>query len=208
MPYIIGICGGSASGKTAFVQEIRERFLDSEVCLLSMDNYYKSIDRQPVDGAGVANFDSPESIDIDKLLIDLRGLKEGNTIHGWEYAFNNPDKKPVAYTLTGAPVIIVEGIFVLVFDALLKELDLRLFVDAKDHIRLKRRIKRDWEERGYTMEDVFYRYEHHVVPMYERFIEPTKYIADIIISNNVSFSTGLEVISAHIRDILGKKARD
>ncbi len=198
MSYTIGICGGSASGKTAFVKAIREKLPEKDVCLFSMDNYYKTIDLQPLDLAGVANFDSPDSIDLALLLKDLRRLKSGETIQGIEYVYNSPGKSGKEYLIKSAPVILVEGIFVLVFEELLQELDLKIFIEAQDHIRIKRRIQRDWEERGYTMEDVFYRYEHHVVPTYERYISPTRHSADLIIPNNVTFENALTVLTTFI----------
>lgn len=198
MLYTIGICGGSASGKTAFVKAIRQKFSENEVCLFSMDNYYKAINLQPLDFSGAANFDSPDSIDLDQLLKDLRRLKSGETIQGIEYAYNNPGKSKKEYLIKSAPVILVEGIFVLAFEALLQELDLKIFIEAEDHIRIKRRIKRDWEERGYAMEDVLYRYEHHVAPAYERYIAPTRLIADLIVPNNTTFENALNVITTFI----------
>lgn len=198
MPYTIGVCGGSASGKTAFVKAICQKFPEKDVCLFSMDNYYKTIESQPLDLSGVPNFDSPDSIDLELLLKDLRRLKEGNTIRGVEYVYNNPDKSRKEYLLKSAPVIIVEGIFVLVFEELLHELDLKVFIEAQDHIRIKRRVQRDWKERGYTMEDVWYRYEHHVAPAYERYIAPARYSADLIIPNNKTFEKALEVLTTFI----------
>jgi len=197
-PYLIGVCGGSASGKSLLLNKIRDQYNHSEVCIMAMDDYYKPKKEQPLDHNGICNFDTPESIDFTLFLNDLRSLKSGLTVHKEEYTFNNPNKTAQIKTIIPAPVIIVEGIFVLYFNEILKELDLKLFVDAKDYIRLKRRINRDNIERGYDLSDVLYRYEHHVAPTYEKYIEPLKDVADIIIPNNGEFSKAFEILISFI----------
>ena len=173
--YIIGITGGSASGKTLFLNELLNAFSDQEICLISQDNYYKPVHLQPLDENGVPNFDTPLSLDFESFAKDISGLKSGMTIKRPEYTFNNPKKKPKILTFNPAPIIIVEGIFVFYFPHISKQLDLKIFIDAKEHVKLSRRIKRDRQERGYDVEDVLYRYEKHVAPTYERYIEPFKY---------------------------------
>ena len=198
-PYIIGITGGSGSGKTRFLNRLLDQFTASEVCLVSQDNYYRTRDEQPVDAKGIKNFDLPESIDFAEFKKDIIALKEGNSVSRLEYTFNNPKATPKQIELHPAPVLVVEGIFVLHDQEIAKVLDLKVFIEAQDYIKLKRRIIRDDKERGYDLDDVLYRYEHHVMPTYNKYIKPYKKDADIIIPNNTDFSKAMEVLSSFIR---------
>ena len=198
-PFLIGITGGSGSGKTRFLNGLLSKFLPSEVCIISQDNYYKPRDQQPVDKNGVKNFDLPESINFEAYKNDIQSLKEGKKVIIKEYTFNNPDAKPKIITLKPAPVIIVEGIFVLYYQPISKILDMKLYIDAKDYIKLIRRIVRDDKERGYDLDDVLYRYEHHVMPTYEKHIKPFKAEADIVIPNHKSYDSALDVIETYVR---------
>lgn len=197
--YIIGITGGSGSGKTRFLNGLLSHFTKQEVCLISQDNYYKPRDQQPVDEQGVKNFDLPESIDFESYKQDIIALKTGNPVTRKEYTFNNPKAPANTITLNPAPVIVVEGIFVQYYREIADLLDLKVFIDAKDHIKLKRRIIRDDQERGYDLEDVLYRYEHHVMPTYEKYIEPYQSEADIIVPNHTDFQEALDVIGTFVK---------
>lgn len=203
-PYIIGITGGSGSGKTRFLNSLLDQFTSDQVCLVSQDNYYKDRNDQPIDENGVKNFDLPDSIDFEEYKNDILSLKEGKSISRLEYTFNNPNSTPKQIELHPAPVLVVEGIFVLYYQEIADVLDLKVFIEAKDYIKLKRRIIRDDKERGYDLDDVLYRYEHHVMPTYDKYIKPYKMDADIIIPNHTDFREALEVlssfISAKIRD--------
>jgi len=198
-PYIIGITGGSGSGKTRFLKSLMGQFSDTEVCLISQDNYYRKRDLQPLDNKGVKNFDLPESIDFDAYQDDIISLKSGKSVSRREYTFNNPNSNPKEIILHSAPVIVVEGIFVLYYKDIADILDLKIFIEAKDFIKLKRRIIRDDKERGYDLDDVLYRYEHHVMPTYEKYIKPYKQDADIIIPNHTDCAEAAEVITAFIK---------
>lgn len=198
-PFIVGITGGSASGKTLFLERLLSSFDPGEVCLISQDNYYKPRHQQPVDAQGIHNFDTPFSIDFEQYATDIRKIQEGETVYREEYTFNNASKKPKLLTFSPAPVVVVEGIFVLYYPELADLLDLKIFIDAKDHIKLKRRIIRDKVERGYDLDDVLYRYEMHVMPTYEKYIEPFKSESDLIVTNNQSFDRALDVIRTYLR---------
>ena len=195
-PFIVGITGGSASGKTLFLERLLSSFEDGEVCLISQDNYYKPREMQPIDDHGVHNFDRPESIDFEEYAADIRKIQAGETVQREEYTFNNSAKTPKMLTFSAAPVVVVEGIFVLYYPELANLLDLKVFIDAKDHIKLKRRIIRDKVERGYDLDDVLYRYEQHVMPTYEKYIKPFMNDADLIVQN---FDKALEVIRTYLR---------
>ncbi|MFC4870399.1 uridine kinase [Negadavirga shengliensis] len=198
-PFIVGITGGSASGKTLFLDKLLDAFEPDQVCLISQDNYYKPQHLQPTDERGIHNYDTPHSIDFDQYAEDIRKIQSGETIYRQEYTFNNPDKKPGTLAFNPAPVVVVEGIFVLYHPELSHLLDLKIFIDAKDYIKLKRRIVRDKVERGYDLDDVLYRYEKHVMPTYEKYIEPFKHDADLIIPNNRGFDRALEVIKTFLK---------
>lgn len=203
-PFIVGITGGSASGKTLFLERLLSSFEPEEVCLISQDNYYKPRHQQPIDAQGVYNFDTPNSIDFEQYAADIRKIQDGETVYREEYTFNNAAKKPKMLTFSSAPVVVVEGIFVLYYPELTDLLDLKIFIDAKDHIKLKRRIIRDKVERGYDLDDVLYRYEMHVMPTYEKYIAPFKNEADLIVPNNSSFDMALDVVRTYLRAKAGK----
>lgn len=199
-PFIVGITGGSASGKTLFLRSLMDHFSEDEICLVSQDNYYRDRHLQPKDENGVENFDTPQSIEFDEYARDIKTLKEGKAVQRKEYTFNNPNIVPKMLTFKPAKIIVVEGLFVLYFPELAKLLDLKVFIDAKDYVKLKRRIVRDNTERGYDLDDVLYRYEKHVAPTYEKYIEPFKYDADVIIPNNNKFDKGLEVLVSYLKN--------
>ncbi len=198
-PYIVGITGGSASGKTYFLHQLLEAFSKEEVCLISQDNYYRTQEFVPKDPNNVENYDLPEAIDFELYAQHIEDLKNGKTVQHKEYVFNNPDVVPKTLTFKPAPIIVVEGIFVFHSLDVSRLLDLRVFIDAKEHVKIKRRIIRDNNERGYDLNDVLYRWENHVAPTYDKFIEPTKYEADIIINNNTHFEKGLAILTAFLK---------
>lgn len=193
-PFTIGITGGSGSGKTYFLNKLSSHFPEDQLCLISQDHYYRPMNEQVVDGNGVVNFDLPESIDNEFFLHDILRLKRGEIITKAEYTFNNSSITPKQLMFRPAPILIVEGLFVQYFPALEKELDLKIFIEAKDHLKLSRRIRRDNEERGYDLDDVLYRYQHHVMPVYETLIKPLMHQADFVIPNNHRIDRALNFI--------------
>ena len=198
-PFTIGITGGSGSGKTFFLQGLSEHFTRAELCLISQDNYYKTRDQQPVDANGFKNFDLPSSIDREAFLSDIKKLKSGTDVVKKEHTFNNPLAESKLLTFKAAPILVVEGLFVQYFEEIAQQLDLKIFVEAKDHVKMGRRIKRDQTERGYDLDDVLYRYQHHVMPIYESLIEPLKYNSDLVVPNNHHFSNALAVLVGFLK---------
>ena len=198
-PYLIGISGGSGSGKTRIIHELRDRFPESQLCIISQDEYYHPRDQQVWDNAGYQNFDLPSSIDNKAFTSDIRKLMQGRVVEKLQYIFNNPKKKPTTLTYQPAPVILVEGLFVFHFESIRKLLDLKIFIDAEDVIKLKRRIIRDAGERNYPLEDVLHRYEFHVLPSYRSYILPFRHDADIVINNHQSYDAAIDVLSALIQ---------
>jgi len=198
-PFIIGITGGSASGKTLFLTRLMEQFDTDDICLLSQDNYYRPKEHQTKDENGIENFDLPSAIDDVAFAADVEKLRSGEIVTREEYTFNNSEKIPNLLHFYPKKILVVEGIFVFHFPEVAKLLDLKIFIDAQDKIKLKRRIKRDNEERGYDLQDVMYRWKYHVKPTYEAFIRPHKRSCDIVIPNNQHFEKGLQVIVSYLK---------
>jgi len=198
-PFTVGITGGSGSGKTFFLQGLSSRFKPEEICLISQDHYYKAMDEQPVDPNGVINFDLPVTIDKHAFHDDLVKLKNGKTVEKLEYTFNNPKVVPRTLTFQPAPIIVVEGLFIQYFEEIEKELDLKIFIDAKEHIMLGRRLKRDLTERGYDIDETLYRYQFHVMPIYESLIGPLKQNSDIVVPNNGHVDRALDVVCGFLK---------
>ncbi len=204
-PFIIGITGGSGSGKTTFIQLLKERFTRDQICVVSQDDYYRSREEQQEDENGIKNFDLPVSIDSESFLEELKELLSGKEVTRQEYTFNNELAAPKTLVFKPAPIIIVEGIFVFHFKEIFELFDLKVFLDAKENLKVIRRIKRDRVERNYPLDDVLYRYERHVLPTFEKFILPYKPHADIIINNNTHFHTALDVLVGFIENKLKEK---
>ncbi len=201
---VIGVSGGSGSGKTTFVNALRDNLKERRVCFLSLDNYYLPRDEQAVDDAGFKNFDLPGSIDVRALVSDLETLISGNDIVRTEYTFNNSKSVAKEIRLVPADVYIIEGLFIYHYEELRKFFDLKLFVDAKDVLKVIRRIERDRIERNYPITDVAYRYQNHVLPSYEQYIGIYKDDCDIVINNNDTFHRSLAVMTAYINHHLNQ----
>ena len=193
-PFIIGITGASASGKTTFLHKLIDAFGPEDICLISQDNYYIPQPGLSKEDNVFFNFDEPAAFDSHRYATDIMKLRQGEEFTCLEYTFNNPDVVPKVLAFRPAPIIIVEGIFTFYFEEVAQLLDLKVYIDAEEHIKMHRRIIRDKVERGYDLDDVLYKYLNHVVPAYEKFIKPYKVDADLIIPNNKHFERGLEVL--------------
>lgn len=207
-PYLIGITGGSASGKTNLLHELRQRFPENQLCIVSQDNYYRSKSEQTRDENGYINFDLPSCIDVDHFVSDLEDLKKGHSIIKKEYVFENPEAEAKTIVLNPAPVIVIEGLFIYYFKEISELLHLKIFVDAREDLKLDRRLKRDTRERGIDHDTVIYQWEHHVKPAYNVYLLPFKEESDIIILNNIHFNRSLEVISNHIHTIIAQTVQN
>lgn len=191
---IIGIAGGTGSGKTTVVQQIIEELPPNEVCVISQDSYYKDTSELTYDERVRINFDHPKAIDFKLLVHHLKELRNGNSINQPVYSFVDHNRTSETIVIKPKKVIIVEGILILTQPEIRKMFDLKIFVHADSDERLIRRLKRDMAERGRDLNEVLIRYQTNLKPMHDEFIEPSKEFADIIIPNNKYNTVAVEMI--------------
>lgn len=191
---IIGIAGGTGSGKTTVVHQIMNQLPDAEVGVISQDSYYKKNDHLNYDERVLINFDHPRAIDFDLLVHHLNELKAGKTIQQPVYSFVTHNRTEDTISTHPRKVMIVEGILILAHAELRELFDIKIFVHADADERLIRRLKRDIAERGRDMDEVLSRYQQTLKPMHEQFIEPTKAFADIIIPNNKYNTVAIDML--------------
>lgn len=199
--YLVGIAGGSGSGKTSLVRALRERLPGGSVCLVSQDDYYRPKQEQQRDANGILNFDLPGAVDLDALVRDVQLLVAGDTLERTEYTFNQEGREPRVIRIAPAPVVIVEGLFVLHHEPLRALFDLRVFVEARLDTQLRRRLERDRVERGYGAEEVLYQWEHHVLPAYHNYLEPYRHHCDMHVVNEQSLERSLDVLGDHLEKV-------
>jgi uridine kinase len=199
---IIGICGGTGSGKTTVANRILESVSKDEVVFLQQDSYYRDLDQLPLDFRQVANFDHPDAIDNDLLVEHLRELKAGRAVEVPLYDFKTHSRH-----VEPQPIIIIEGILIFAERRLLGEMDIKVYVDTPDDIRFIRRLGRDVAERGRTVESVIEQYLNTVRPMHTQFVEPSKRCADVIIPEGGHNLVSISLISGRIRERLADARR-
>jgi uridine kinase len=195
---IIGIAGGTGSGKTTVVNQILNELPETEVGIISQDSYYKQNSNMSYEERSNINFDHPRAIDFELLVEHLKALKQGKTIDQPVYSFVTHNRTDDTVTTHPRKVMIVEGILILTNPELRDMFDIKIFVHADSDERLIRRLKRDIAERGRDMEEVLNRYQTTLKPMHQQFIEPTKAFADIIIPNDKYNTVAIDVVRAVI----------
>ncbi len=206
---IIGIAGGSGSGKTTVVKEITRRMQSREdIVVIPQDSYYKDQGHLSMEERQTLNFDHPDSIDWKLLVQQLRELKAGRAIDEPTYSYITCTRQPETVHVEPADIIIVEGILIFTCKELMKELDIKVFVDADDDDRLMRVITRDIVERGKNVEWVIDRYTKTVKPMYLQFIAPSKRYADIIVPQGGHNKVAINVLLSGIRKMAKEKEQD
>jgi len=208
---VIGICGGTGSGKPTVAARILETVGAGEVIFLQQDSYYRNLSDMPRDFRDAANFDHPDALDNDLLVEHLRRLKANERVELPVYDFKTHTRLSETKRVEPKPIIIVEGILIFADKRLLDEMDIKVFVDTPDDIRFIRRLQRDIAERARTVPSVIEQYLATVRPMHMQFVEPSKRCADVIIPEGGNNSVGIDLLSGKIRERLalavGTKSR-
>ena len=199
---IIGIAGGTGSGKTTVVNQIIEELKNEEVDVISQDSYYQDTSHLTYEQRTRINFDHPKSIDFDLLVQHLKDLKAGKNIQQPVYSFKEHNRTGETIEIEPRKVIIVEGILILTHPDIREMFDIKIYVHADSDERLIRRLKRDIAERGRDLDEVLNRYQTTLKPMHQQFIEPTKEFADIIIPTNRYNTVAVDIVQTIIRQRL------
>ncbi len=199
---VIGIAGGSGSGKTTVQRQIIEAFGPDRIALLDHDSYYVDLGHLPAAERASFNFDHPDALETDLMVAHLDRLLAGEPVPKPTYDFTTHRRRAETETVYPHPVVVVEGILVLGEPALRERMDVKLYVDAPDDVRLIRRIQRDLHERGRDIETVLQQYQHTVRPMHLEFVEPSKRRADVIIPHGGHNRVALDMVLAHVQRLL------
>jgi uridine kinase len=199
---IIGIAGGTGSGKTTVVNQIIKQLPTDEVCVISQDSYYNATDNLPYEERAKINFDHPRAIDFELIIRHLKALKAGNNINQPVYSFVTHSRTKDTVKTHPRKVVIVEGILIFNNKELRDLFDIKIFVHAETDERLIRRLKRDITERGRDIDEVLSRYQTTLKPMHQQFIEPTKNFADLIIPNDRFNNVAIDIVRTVINDRL------
>lgn len=196
---VIGIAGGTGSGKTTVARKIAASFRPDEVVLLDQDSYYRDLSSLPFEERKRVNYDHPDAFDQELLVEHLERLRRGEPVEKPIYSYTQHNRTEKSTHVDPAPIILLEGILVLESKALRSLMDIRLFVDTDDDIRLMRRLQRDISERGRDIDDCFRQYEQTVRPMHLAFILPSKRYADVVIPRGGNNNIAIEMVVARIQ---------
>jgi len=196
---IIGISGGTGSGKTTVANRILESVSADDVLFIQQDLYYRNLKDMPLDYRNAANFDHPDAVDNELLINHLKKLRAGEPVELPIYDFRTHNRLPDTTRISPKPIVIVEGILIFAEPRLLEQLDIKVFVDTPDDIRFIRRLRRDIAERGRTVDSVIEQYLATVRPMHIQFIEPSKRHADVIIPEGGHNIVSIDLLSGKIR---------
>lgn len=199
---LIGISGGTGSGKTSAAKKLLEEFQPGEVVVIEQDSYYKDLSHLNYEDRCRHNFDHPDAIDFELIVKHLSQLIEGRPIECPKYNFATHIRLENTITIAPHQVIVFEGILVLHFPALRDLFDIKIYVDTPPDIRFIRRLTRDMQERGRSLQSVIDQYLHTVRLMHEEFVEPTKYFADVIIPEGGHNYVAIDLLRTKIRSIL------
>ncbi|MEM1055462.1 MAG: uridine kinase [Bacteroidota bacterium] len=202
MSVVIGIAGGSGSGKTTVQRRVMEAFGPRRIALLDHDAYYVDLAHLDPEARARFNFDHPDALETSLMVEHLDALLRGETIEKPTYDFTTHSRRAETETIAPRPVIIVEGILVLAEPALRERMDIKLYVDAPDDVRLMRRIERDLHERGRSIDSVIGQYRRTVRPMHLEFVEPSKRTADVIIPRGGQNKVAIDMVLARVQTLL------
>lgn len=204
-PILIGIAGGTASGKTSVAKAITQDFDRNDIALIEQDSYYRDHSDIPVSERAKINYDHPESFDFALMKQHILDVLDGREIQVPVYDYDNHARSTKTHRFQGQHIIVLEGIMGLFDDDIRKLMDIKIFVDTADDIRILRRMKRDIEERGRTYESVISQYFSTVRPMHLQFIQPTKTWADIIVPQGATNKVAIDLLKTKIKDLLRQK---
>ena len=207
MSVVIGIAGGSGSGKTTVQRRILERFGTDHIALLDHDAYYRDLSHLPLADRARFNFDHPDALETDLMVRHVDGLLAGTAVPKPTYDFTHHRRLTETITVQPRSVVIIDGILVLAEPELRARMDIKLYVDTPDDVRLMRRIERDISERGRTLESVLAQYRRTVRPMHLEFVEPSKRHADVIIPRGGKNQVAIDMVLARVHSLLAADAQ-
>jgi uridine kinase len=204
MSIVVGVAGGTGSGKTSFAQELLERVGPEHCVTIAQDAYYKDGSTLSPEERAALNYDHPDAFDTSLLIQDLRDLKAGRPVPHLTYDHASYSRQVLPDPLTPKPVILLEGILILAEEPLRRLMDIKLFIDTDADVRILRRLRRDLKERGRVFESVERQYLVSVRPMHLEFVEPSKRYADLIVPEGAENEVALEAVVARIQAMLGR----
>lgn len=193
-PLVVGIAGGTASGKTTVARKVHAAMSDRRVAFIDQDAYYRDLSSMSLAERRNVNFDHPDAFDVDLLVEHLQALREGRAIQKPVYNFVTSTREPEHTVVHPGELVLIEGILVLHMDRVRDMMDVRIFVDAEDDVRIIRRLMRDIKERGRDFDHVVSQYFRHVRPMHMGFVEPSKRHADIIVPHGGNNETAIDML--------------
>jgi uridine kinase len=204
---IIGICGGTGSGKTTVARRILENVRPDSVVYLQQDSYYRNLGDLPIELRHEVNFDHPDALDNELFVNHVKALRAGEAIEVPVYDFTSHSRRAETIRVEPRPILIIEGILIFVDPALRALMEVKIFVDTDDDLRFIRRLQRDVTERGRSVDSVIHQYLVTVRPMHHQFVEPSKRYADVIIPEGGYNEVGIDLISGKIRTQLQKELK-
>jgi uridine kinase len=199
LPLVVGIAGGTASGKTTVARKIHEALSNSKVAFVDQDSYYRDLTHLTLEERREINFDHPDAFDTELLVEQLKELKGGRAVQKPVYDFVTSTRDKKSVTVAPADIILIEGILVLHMDRVRKELDVKIFVETEDDVRIIRRLTRDIKERGRDFDHVISQYFRHVRPMHMAFVEPSKRWADIVVPHGGNNDIAIDMLVGALR---------
>ncbi len=205
---IIGVAGGTGSGKTTVAMEILQSVGTQHIAYIPHDAYYRDLSHLPAEERRQVNFDHPDSLESELLVQHLKQLKQGQAVNIPVYDFTTHTRTPATQQVVAAPIVLVEGILVFYETSLREQFDVKLYVDTDADIRLIRRLQRDVQERGRTFESVINQYLTTVRPMHLEFVEPTKRYANVIIPEGGFNRVAIEMVAARVRGMLEERGQE